>query len=228
MDLVRLSGDRVVVTSLDICNHFGKQHKDVLRAIDGLDCSDAFRQRNFAPTVYHRQNPSGGQPIEARMFEITRDGFVFLCMGFTGQRAALWKERYIEAFNKMEAALKAPVVAQPDPAVLSLAAQIGELRDEMRLQTEAMLDLYRDLDGARKGHIRALSKLAAERRATAAAASRSLMLKMLAENRPRAEIAAATGRTLNYIRQVAFRARADGSLPPLPPSSTGDLFGGAA
>ena len=33
-----------------------------------------------------------------------------------------------------------------------------ELCDEMRLQTEAMLDLYRDLDGARKGHIRALSK----------------------------------------------------------------------
>lgn len=36
------------------------------------------------------------------MYEITRDGFVFLCMGFTGAAAAQWKERYINAFNQME------------------------------------------------------------------------------------------------------------------------------
>lgn len=36
------------------------------------------------------------------MYEITRDRFVFLCMGFTGAAAAQWKERYINAFNQME------------------------------------------------------------------------------------------------------------------------------
>ena len=34
---------------------------------------------------------------------MTRDGFTFLAMGFTGPRAAVFKEAYIEAFNKMEA-----------------------------------------------------------------------------------------------------------------------------
>ena len=31
---------------------------------------------------------------------MTRDGFTFLAMGFTGPRAAVFKEAYIEAFNK--------------------------------------------------------------------------------------------------------------------------------
>ncbi|MGI9701007.1 Rha family transcriptional regulator [Pseudomonas aeruginosa] len=41
---------------------------------------------------------------------MTRDGFTFLCMGFTGEEAARWKEAYINAFNKMEQAL----IRQPE------------------------------------------------------------------------------------------------------------------
>ncbi len=36
------------------------------------------------------------------MFNITRDGFSFLAMGFTGKKAAEFKERFIAAFNAME------------------------------------------------------------------------------------------------------------------------------
>lgn len=38
-------------------------------------------------------------------YEITRDGFTLLAMGFTGKQALQWKLRYIEAFNAMEAQL---------------------------------------------------------------------------------------------------------------------------
>lgn len=38
--------------------------------------------------------------------EITKDGFIFLCMGFTGASAARWKERYITAFNALEQSLR--------------------------------------------------------------------------------------------------------------------------
>lgn len=38
---------------------------------------------------------------------MTRDGFVFLVMGFTGKMAAKFKEAYIKAFNAMEAMLRA-------------------------------------------------------------------------------------------------------------------------
>lgn len=32
------------------------------------------------------------------MYEITRDGFVYIAMGFTGKKAAEFKERYIGAY----------------------------------------------------------------------------------------------------------------------------------
>lgn len=32
-------------------------------------------------------------------YRLTRDGFAFLAMGFTGKKAAAWKERFLEAFN---------------------------------------------------------------------------------------------------------------------------------
>lgn len=40
------------------------------------------------------------------MYEITRDGFTILVMGFTGKRAMEFKEKYIEAFNRMEDELR--------------------------------------------------------------------------------------------------------------------------
>lgn len=41
-------------------------------------------------------------------YRLTRDGFAFLAMGFTGKRAALWKEKFLEAFNAMERRLTVP------------------------------------------------------------------------------------------------------------------------
>ena len=101
MKLIRKDGSRLFVTSLDISNRFGKEHKVVLRAIENTECTQGFRRRNFALSSY---NNSQNKPQP--MYEITRDGFVFLCMGFTGQQAALWKERYIDAFNAMETTLR--------------------------------------------------------------------------------------------------------------------------
>jgi len=91
---------QVKTTSVAIAELFSKNHKDVLRAIDNLECSIEFAGRNFAPSSYR-----GLDNAEARCFDITRDGMVFLIMGFTGQNAARFKEAYIMAFNKMEAEL---------------------------------------------------------------------------------------------------------------------------
>jgi Rha family phage regulatory protein len=91
-----------VTTSLDIARHFGKRHDTVLRAIKNLDCSPEFTDRNFA-VCYENNKLQNGKPQP--FYRMTRDGFVFLCMGFTGREAARWKEAYIEAFNKMEAEL---------------------------------------------------------------------------------------------------------------------------
>ena len=91
----------IITTSLKVAEVFEKEHKDVMRAIRNLECSKEFYERNFAPVKY--QDIKG----EYRpMFELTRDGFTFLAMGFTGSKAARFKEDYIQAFNMMEEELK--------------------------------------------------------------------------------------------------------------------------
>lgn len=35
------------------------------------------------------------------MFHITKDGFALLAMGFTGEKALVWKMRFLEAFNEL-------------------------------------------------------------------------------------------------------------------------------
>lgn len=101
-------GGQITTTSQQIAAHFGKRHADVIRAIKKMEIPDEYRERNFALTVVSRENPSGGAPISAPMYRITRDGFTLLAMGFTGKTAMHWKLAYIEAFNKMEEALKNP------------------------------------------------------------------------------------------------------------------------
>lgn len=96
---------QVTATSLQVSQHFGKRHKDVLRAIKNLEIPDDYRGRNFAPTSNHVPGPNGGLRDEL-MYKITRDGFVLLAMGFTGKEAMQWKLAYIQAFNAMEAKLR--------------------------------------------------------------------------------------------------------------------------
>ena len=92
-------------TSLQVAEHFGKRHGDVIRAIRNLGCSDGYRERNFALTINRVPGPKGALRDEP-MYHITRDGFALLAMGFTGKEAMRWKEAYIAAFNAMEARLK--------------------------------------------------------------------------------------------------------------------------
>jgi Rha family phage regulatory protein len=96
-NLVKIKKGQPTTTSLQVAEVFGKQHKDVLRAIERLDCSEEFGRRNFAPSSYLNEQGKT-QP----MFTMTKDGFTFLAMGFTGKKSAVFKERYISAFNDME------------------------------------------------------------------------------------------------------------------------------
>ena len=91
-----------VTTSLIVAEVFGKEHRNVLRDIENLSCSDSFRMLNFERTPY--THPQNGQTYE--MYEMTKDGFSFLVMGYTGEKAGQFKELFISEFNKREALLK--------------------------------------------------------------------------------------------------------------------------
>lgn len=103
--LVEITGkrseERLITTSLKIAEKFGKEHAHVLRDIRDLECSDKFRESNFGFSSY---KSSQGKTLP--MYEVTRDGFTILAMGYTGKEAMKFKEDYINAFNAMENELK--------------------------------------------------------------------------------------------------------------------------
>ncbi|NNR61163.1 peptidase [Escherichia coli] len=96
---------QAVTSSLAVANFFSKRHDDVLKKIRTLECSASFTARNFSVSDY---TDCTGRKLPC--YQITRDGFAFLAMGFTGKRAAQFKEAYINAFNQMEKQLSKPAV----------------------------------------------------------------------------------------------------------------------
>ncbi len=93
---VTIENGRAVTTSISIAEFFGKQHHHVVQKIESLECSEQFLTRNFSRVKFeHRGNTYNA-------YQITKNGFVFLVMGFTGKKAAAFKEAYIAEFDRME------------------------------------------------------------------------------------------------------------------------------
>lgn len=93
---IRLIDGRPVTTSRAVASFFKKQHQHVTQKIEKLDCSAQFLTSNFSLVPF---NHNGNTYTE---YQITKDGFVFLAMGFTGKKAATFKEAYINRFNELE------------------------------------------------------------------------------------------------------------------------------
>jgi Rha family phage regulatory protein len=118
-------------TSRVVAEKFGKRHADVLRGIENAtkDLPEGFTERNFALSSYL---DSTGRALP--QYQLTRDGFTLITMGFTGRAAMEWKIRFIEAFNAMEAELR----AGSEPPELEADAELGP-RDWLAMIREARL-----------------------------------------------------------------------------------------
>lgn len=103
-DAVFIQDQQVKTTSLKVAELFNKQHKDVLRKLESLDCSPEFTSAHFCAHVQTIEIGNGATR-ESKYYEMTKDGFMFLVMGFTGAAAAKIKEAYINTFNQMAAML---------------------------------------------------------------------------------------------------------------------------
>lgn len=99
-NIVEIDEGGMFTTSLIVARAFEKEHFNVLRDIEKLECSEEFRAINFEAAEYE-----DAQGKMRPAYRLTRDGFAFLAMGFTGKKAAAWKEKFLEAFNAMERAL---------------------------------------------------------------------------------------------------------------------------
>jgi Rha family phage regulatory protein len=122
--IVAVKDGAVYANSRDVAAFFGKRHDNVLADVNNiLSTPDISGMGLFIsvqsphPTVVGRMIPS---------WDMTKDGFTLLVMGYTGQKAMAFKLAYIQRFNEMEEALKAPVVpAVPQTYLEALKACVA-------------------------------------------------------------------------------------------------------
>ena len=97
-DLINITNrdGQAVVSTLEVAERFGKEHKNVLASIKNLAAENSAAKSMFYETTFENRGK------EYPMYLMNRDGFSLLAMGFTGKEALTWKIKYIEAFNKME------------------------------------------------------------------------------------------------------------------------------
>lgn len=111
-----VENEAVFCDTLQIAQVFEQEHKNVLQTIKNLPFSE-FNEQNFK-LVSYKDSRGRKQPC----YNLTRDGFSLLVMGFTGQKAYQWKIEFIKAFNTMEAKLKRQSVSHYVDKIASLEA----------------------------------------------------------------------------------------------------------
>ena len=116
--ITRSIDGELVVTSRQVAEDFGKNHKEVLRGIDTY--KNRISSTHFCALFIESEYRASNGKMN-KEYLLTRDGFSFLVMGFTGAKADEWKLKYIEAFNKMEQTIKNPF---PQMQNLDLANQM--------------------------------------------------------------------------------------------------------
>lgn len=122
-----VSHGQAVTTTRSVSDFFGKRHADVIRRVETIDCSPEFTERNFALSDY--QDPTGRT---LPMYQITKNGFVFLVMGFTGKKAAQFKEAYIAEFDRMESELASQRYGHNTLGDLTGTANLSALVDKLQ------------------------------------------------------------------------------------------------
>lgn len=137
----------LVVSSRQVAKDFGKRHDNIMRDIGGIlnneDTKDMFHKSSYT-------NEQNGQTYDE--YIMNRDGFSLLVMGFTGKEAMVWKIKYIQAFNAMEAKLKLalPDFNNPAEAARAWAKEYEEKQKALAQVTEMKpkAEFYDDVTGS--------------------------------------------------------------------------------
>lgn len=147
--------ERAACTSLDIAETFGKEHKNVLRDIRGLGCSEGFNRLNFEPISY-----VDSMNREQEAVVMTQDGFTLLVMGYTGELAMKFKEAYIRQFNAMESALMRKRVEREKGIAVrqALTKALQQSNEDARMHGHAYSNytncIYKELFGLNAAQLR--------------------------------------------------------------------------
>lgn len=105
---VQINHSKPVTTSEFVAKAFGKKHSDVLRRIEEIrtQVPDFFYKCNFALLEKEVKSNLGIGTYTTKIYELTKNGFMLLVMGFTGKAAMGVKIAYINAFDSLADRLK--------------------------------------------------------------------------------------------------------------------------
>lgn len=117
---VFIQDQQIKTDSLKVAKAFGKRHDNIIRAIENILSHSAtesnlglneFSPSNFGLAEFSALNFEVAEYIDEQgkprsMYQMTKDGWMFLVMGFTGEKAAQIKIAFINAFNAMATLLQ--------------------------------------------------------------------------------------------------------------------------
>lgn len=120
-------------TSVVVASYFGKRHDNVVRDIENLiSLSKSGQREDFALLNFEETSYKDKWNREQQMFNLTRDGFAMVAMGFTGAKAFAWKIEFLNAFNEMEAKLTRSFIKTKKFEQLNLFPGLQETVDTSR------------------------------------------------------------------------------------------------
>ena len=149
-ELVIMHDKQAVTTSLVLAEAFGKQHKNVIQAIEAkIEPAEnqARYKRMFYEGIY--TDKKGEQ---RKMYYLNRDEFTFIAMGFTGRKADEFKLKYIDAFNKMEEQIRNQSLqvlnqSTDDLKRANLLYKIANLTSDEELKEQSLKSSYELVTG---------------------------------------------------------------------------------
>ena len=140
-NLVHQSGENLTTTSLIVAEVFHKQHGHVIRDIEKLEIPEDVRLSNFGQSSYINDQGKS-QP----MYEISKDGFTLLAMGFTGKKAMEFKLKFLAEFNRMEQEIRrrkiTPSSEISDNPGLEALAQNQQFIQALAIQNQALIEVH--------------------------------------------------------------------------------------
>ncbi|EAK0980343.1 phage regulatory protein [Campylobacter lari] len=166
--------EQIFCTSLDIAKVFGKQHKNVLRDIENIineiqeiGCFQC--KLNFELSFQVRKiDGFRGKEKKYPFYNLTRDAFTLLAMGFTGKKALQFKIAFINAFNQMEQIIKNKEIEKikqlkhydlPDtPYKEKIASAIKEIEQKQNSKFIELIE-YEIVEKFKNGKTQVLQKL---------------------------------------------------------------------
>ena len=119
---VQINHSEPVTTSEFVAKAFGKEHKNILRKIEEIftQVPDSFIKLNFK--FNEKLVKVGFGERHDKFYELTKDGFILLVMGFTGKNAMSIKIAYINAFNAIAEKLR-QIQAQQHVSIIHLISK---------------------------------------------------------------------------------------------------------